>query len=320
MSHEKTSGQSGGQNNPAFSNSDEINLLEYVYGIVDKKWWIVGLTLFGIIAGSLIAHLKGPVWVAEVVIAPQEKEERRTPNLSSFGALGGLVSSQLNIGGNASLDKISMLLESRDFNARMIETFDLLPLIYRYKWPKLYRQVWDSSANTWSKDFQKPNLLGMGSFISSVFLKKTVQENLMKIEVTSRDSAFSSLLSDCYITFLNNDIKSSVQKNARENVAYLEKQLVSINDPLLREKLQLLIADEIEKTMLVSEEAFRIIDPKYMQRRFKERKLYPAVFGVFLFSGSLLFIVLLHAFVSAEKTEKDRVLIQKIKRRIFTFK
>lgn len=297
---------------------DEINLLEYIYALVKNKWWIIGLTAAGLVGGYIAAKMKGPTWVAEVVIAPKETETQKTPNLSSFGAFGGIVASQLNIGGNASLDKIELLLDSRDFNARLIEKFKLLPTIYRVEWPKQYEKQWDSTAGTWKKSFLKPELLGMGAFLKGKYLKKTTNSNnTMKLEVRTKDSTLSLSLAQKYVSFLDEDIKTSVRNDAKENVDFLEKQLLAISDPLLREKLQGLIADEIEKTMVVSKEAFRVVDPVFLSRTFKEKKLYPLVFGAGVFFLLVVLIVFLHAFSSSEKTEEDRRLMERIQREIF---
>jgi hypothetical protein len=292
---------------------DEINLLEYIYALVKNKWLIIGATVLGLVGGYVAAKVKGPTWVAEVVIAPKEAETQKTPNLSSLGAFGGLVASQLSMGGNASLDKIEVLLGSRDFNARLIEKYNLLPDLYRYQWPKVFANEWDSTANDWKKSFRMPEPLGMGSILKSKFIK------LMTIEISSRDSAWSFNLAKQYLVFLNDDIKSTVQRNAKENVDYLEHQLINIGDPLLREKIQALIADEIEKTMVVSKEAFRVVDPVFLQEKFKEKKLYPMVFGAGLFFMVVLLVVFGHAFSTAQKTEEDRLLIAKIMKSLFVF-
>lgn len=294
---------------------DEINLLEYIYALVKNKWLIIGLTLLGLVGGYVLALVKGPTWVAEAVIAPKETENQKTPSLSSFGAFGGLVASQLNIGGNASLDKIELLLDSRDFNARFIRKYDLLPTLFQYKWPKVYAKEWDSSGGKWKSTFKPPEPLDMGSFFKGTFVKKELNKNnTMTIKVPSRDSALSLHLAEMIVEFLDEDIKSSVRNDARESVDFLEKQLITIADPLLREKIQSLIADEIEKTMVVSKEAFKVIDPVYLTNRFKEKKLYPMVFGAGLFFLSVIIIIFIHAFASAEKTEEDRLLIEKIKK------
>jgi len=293
---------------------DEINLLEYIYAIVKNKWWIIGATVLGIAGGYIAAMVKGPTWVAEVVIAPKEAETQKAPNLSSFGAFSGLVASQLNIGGDASLDKIDRLLSSRDFSARMITRYNLLPAIFQYQWPKVYTQFWDSSANDWKKTFNKPELLSIGSYLKGTFLKKEIKEKIMTIAINSRDSALSLKLAQGYVSFLDEDIKSSVRSDAKGNVDFLENQIVTVADPLLREKIQTLIADEIEKTMVVSKEAFKVVDPVYLQRMFKEKKIYPIVFGTGMFFCTVILVIFIHVLVSVENTEENRGYIEKIQR------
>jgi hypothetical protein len=101
------------------TNPDEINLLEYIYALVKHKWLIIGLTFLGLVAGYTAALIKGPTWVAEAVIAPREAESQKMPSFSGLGALGGIVASQLNLGGNASLEKIDLILDSREFGAEL---------------------------------------------------------------------------------------------------------------------------------------------------------------------------------------------------------
>lgn len=301
----------------AESAEEGINLLEYVYVLVKSRWLIIGLTFAGIFGGHLAARLFfAPLWTAEALIAPKETESAQTPNLTSLGAFSGLVASQFNIGGSASLEKIERLLESRDFNARLIEKYDLLPALYRYKWPKTYEKERDSTNGSWKKSFRQPDMLGMGGFLFGTFVKKTVKNEVMTIEVSSRDSALSFNLARHYLEFLDEDIKSSVRDDAKENVSFLEKQLVTISDPLLREKLQTLISDEIEKTMLVSKEAFKVVDPVFLRSSFKEKRIFPLAAGALMFFLTVTTVILGHAFSTAVTTEEDRKIIDRIKREL----
>jgi hypothetical protein len=138
----------------------------------------------------------------------------------------------------------------------------------------------------------------------------------MKLEVRSIDSTLSKTLARHYISFLDEDIRTSVQDDAKENVDFLQKQLITISDPLLREKIQSLIADEIEKTMLVSKEAFKVVDPVFLSCTFKEKRMYPLVFGAGLFILTLIITAFFHAIASAEKTDNDRLLISRIKKEL----
>jgi len=295
---------------------DEINLLEYIYALVKYKKLVAGLTLLGLVLGFTAALIKGPTWVAEAVIAPKQIESQRSSSLAGLGGLGGLMASQLDLFGNASLDKMDLILDSRDFGAKLIDKYDLLPVIYKIKWPKVYKKYRDPSQNAWKPAFVKPKPLDMGNFIKAKYLKKRKdgKRNTLLLSIRSRDSAFSINLATKYVEYLNDYIKSDIQREAKGNVAYLDTQLVTIVDPLLRTKILGLIADEIEKEMVVSNEAFKIIDPVYIYKKSKEKKLYPLVFGFGLFFMSCLIIVFMQAFASSEKTEEDRRLIEKIKR------
>jgi uncharacterized protein involved in exopolysaccharide biosynthesis len=299
---------------------DEINLLEYIYALVKHKKLIIGLTLLGLVAGYVAALVKGPTWVAEAMIAPKERESQKSTSLADLGALGGLVASQLNLDfGSASLNMMEMILDSRDFGAKLIEKYSLLPVIYKYQWPKKYKKYWDQSLNTWKPNFVQPKQLAMGSFIKTKYLKKTkdTKKNIIVLSIQSKDSMFTSALATVYLDYLNDYIRTKVQTEAKENVAYLDSELVSIADPLLRTKILGLLASEIEKQMVVSREAFKVADPLYLHKTFKEKKLFPIVFCIGLFFLSCLYIVFIQAITASEKTDEDKRLIEKIKHEVF---
>ena len=297
--------------------SDEINLLEYIYVLVKNKWWIIGATVLGLVLGYVAAIKKGPTWISEAVISSKESDNQKTPNLSGLGAFGGMVASQLNIAGSPGLDKIDLILDSRKFNAEVIEKYNLLPLIYKVSWPKTYKVFFDTVKNEWASDFVKPNLLRVGGHVRKEYLKKEMSKNnTMTIQFESSDSLFSDSLLGLYLIYLNDYIKKSVQTDANENVKYLETQLITASDPLLREKLQGMIANEMEKTMLVSKEAFKIVDPKLTVKRFKEKRLFPLVLGFGFFFLIILAFFVYHAFKIRQKSKEDQVLIEKIKKEI----
>jgi uncharacterized protein involved in exopolysaccharide biosynthesis len=299
---------------------EEINLLEYVYALVKHKKLIIGLTLLGFVAGYVAALIKGPTWVAEAMIAPKERESQKSTSLADLGALGGLVASQLSLDvGSASLNMMDMILDSRDFGAKLIEKYSLLPAIYRYQWRGKYKKYWDLSLNTWKQKFVAPDPLTMGGFVQAKYLRKTkdTKKNVIILSIRSRDSTFTITLATAYLDYLNEYIRTKVQTEARENVAYLDTQLVSIADPLLRTKILGLLSSEIEKEMVVSREAFKIEDPLYLHKDFKEKKLFPLVLGLGVFFLSCLFVVFLQAYASSAKTEEDQRLLERIMQEVF---
>lgn len=299
---------------------EEINLLEYIYVLVKNKWWIIGAAILGIVLGHEAAKIKGPRYISEAVIAAKESDNSKVPNLSGLGMIGGMMASQLNISQNPGLDKIDLILNSKKFNAELIDKYNLLPMIYKQSWPKQYKMLFDTTRNVWRSGFQKPNLLGMGSYLKGQYLKKEIKNGLMTISIRSKDSTFTDFLMSKYLDYLNCYIKANVRLNAKENVAYLDSQLITITDPLLREKLQSMIASEMEKAMLVSQDAYVLIDPPLRGQQFKEKKMFPLVFGMGFLFLALILVCLFHALGSAPKTTEDIILINKIKAGLFKLK
>lgn len=302
------------QSQPPYSpanDPDEINLLEYIYVLVKNKWWIIGIALLGLVLGHVAAVIKGPTYIAEAVIAPQEDGSQK----STSSGLSSFLLSQLNMAGNASLDKINLILGSRKFNAELISNFNLLPAIYKVKWPKTYKAYFDTLHNVWSPAFKPPKLMEIGSFIKGTYLKKEEnKDNTMTIKVESPDSTLSDTLLSKYLLFLNDYLKNSVQTDARANVQYLNQQLTSVVDPLLREKMQELIAGELEKDMLVSKNSFKIIDPQFSYVQFKQKQLYPMLFAAVGFFTVVFIIIILHVFSNSTFTSQDRELMKKIRK------
>jgi hypothetical protein len=88
-------------------------------------------------------------------------------------------------------------------------------------------------------------------------------------------------------------------------------------DPLLREKILGLIANEIEKEMVVSKEAFKVVDPVYLYKQFKEKKLFPLIFGLGMFLITSFITVFIYLFGSVGKARETASLIERIKQELF---
>jgi len=298
---------------------DEINLLELFYVLVKYKVIIIVLCCLGYAGGTIAARMKGPVYTAQAVLTAKESDAGRAPNLGALGAFGGLAG--LNIAGNPGLDRIQLLLNSREFNAQFIEKYDLTTDIYAHainKWlTKTYREHFDTTSGTWREGVRlnRPDQLA-GVVSSGVFGKDiSVKEGTLELTVRSKDSLFSYQTLESCLEFLNHYIRTSVQTDAKENVTYLETQLSSIFDPLLREKLQEKIASEIEKMMIVSKEAFRVLDRPFCTKSHKEKKLYPIAGAFAMFFASSGLLIFLHYIFGAGNTNSEsRKWIEKIRR------
>jgi hypothetical protein len=300
---------SGGASAP----EDEINLLELLYVLVRYKTVIIVFTVLGLAGGYFAAKLKGPTYTAGALLAAKEADGARSNNLSSaLGALGGLAGG-LNMMGNPGLEKLELYLGSREFNAELIEKYGLLTDMFKFApkrgTSKVYEQYYDTLNGKWleGENFTLPTPLQMTGFLTSAYFKNEVdaKKATLTVSVRSRDSTFSlRVLSGC-IEHLDYYIKRDVQNDAKNNVDYLESQLFTIADPLLREKIQGMIASEIEKAMVVSREAFKVIDKPFCQKGFREKRLYPAAGALGMFLTVSALVIFFHQIFGAGNTNPE---------------
>jgi len=275
------------------------------------------MTILGLALGYVAALVKGPRYVAEAVIAPKESDNQKMPQISGLNTLSGII--PISFSGNASLDKIQQVADSREFHARLVEHYNLLPEIYRHEWNKQYMKWFDISLRQWKPGFNPPRILDMGSFFKKhyVNINKDSKKNIIAFIITTKDSTFTDSLMAHYLEFLDLYIRTSVQNEANENVAYLNTRLDSISDPLLQEKVRGIIASELEKAMVVSKKAFKIIDVPYRSYAFKQKRLFPMIFSAGMMLLSLFAVVLEHAFASCIIVGEDRELFEKIKKELW---
>ena len=300
---------------------DEINLLEIAYVFVKYKLVIALCTIIGLVAGYLAARALGPSYYSNATIMAKESD-KQMPNLGALGALGGLAAAQLNLAGNPGLEKIEVHLDSRQFKAELIEQYGLLDDIYKYGAPRIYKKHYDTLNGRWTEDsaFHKPEPLKTAEFFGKKFFQREIdtKRGLLTISVKSRDSLFTSKVIGGCLEHLNRYIQTSVQKDAKDNVDFLEKQLITIADPLLREKLQGMIALEIEKAMIISKEAFKVIDKPLCVKRYRERLTYPliAAAGMFMLSGAAV-LFLYYIFGLGNVTGESKKWVELIRKEIF---
>jgi len=301
--------------------ADEINLLEAAYALVRYKAVIALFTAAGLVGGYAAARVKGPAYVADAVIMAKEAD-KQAPGLGALGALGSLAAAQLNLAGSPGLDNIEINLDSRQFKAELIEKYGLLDDIYKYGRPRAYRKFYDTAAGRWieSGKFPRPEPAKAAAFFSKKFFGKEAdaKRGTLTLTVSSPDSLFTCRVIEGSLEHLNRYIQTSVQKDAKDNVDFLEKQLVTIADPLLREKLQGMIALEIEKAMIISKEAFKVIDKPLCVKKYKERIIYPAAgaLGMFLASSAGV-IFIYYIFGGGNSRSESRRWVDLIRKELF---
>lgn len=267
---------------------EEIEIAQLFVVLWGYRMWIVGCTSAIAVMGVVYALLATPIYYSEATIAPKETGKGGSGAsgiLSQLGGMSGMVASQLGLG-NANLDKLEIILKSHELAETVIEKNDLLPM--------LYPTLWDAKQNAWkSKNVEKVPTVRMGiKKLKSQVLKVNLEakKNIIRVGASLTDPQSAKRLIDFYLEALNDKIRADVMRDADANREYLERQLGKTGDPMLSEKIQNMIAFEIEKYMLVSHQAFEVLErPVVPMERAKPRRKMIVMISVLV--GILLSVV-----------------------------
>lgn len=255
---------------------DVIDLVHVLLLLWRSRYLISALTLAATAVGVVIAMTSPSIYHAQATIALKESKPGGDASrlLSSFGGMGGIFASQLGFG-STNLDKIEILLKGHELAESVIITNNLLPILFHKKW-----NLSDSSWHT--KDTSRiPSVRDGIEHLKKNILEVSVdaKKNVLKVGVYFHDPQLAKRLVEYYLNALNEKIRSDVRVDAENNRRYLEQQISHTTDPILREKIQNMIAFEIEKNMLVSLQSFEIVDKPIapIQRSKPNRKLIVAM-------------------------------------------
>jgi uncharacterized protein involved in exopolysaccharide biosynthesis len=236
---------------------NEIDFFELVAFLYAAKVRILAGALAFTAAAAVYAFLSKSVYESYAVISTRDVQGGggggSSGLLSQLGGFGGAVASQFGLV-NTTLDRMEIILKSREMAESVIEAHDLLP--------RLYPKAWDAQAKKWKDGRPPPNQRRAVEMLRGGFLNVVIdpRKKIIKVSIASPDSTLSTDLASYYLEALNNRIQEDTRKDADGNRQYLEKQLWNTQDPLLRERIQTLMSVEIEKSMLVSSKAFDVLE------------------------------------------------------------
>lgn len=239
------------------TNEGQIDLINIIDIIAKQRKNIIVITSFVTIIGLIACFSISKVYESSSILFLKEppKNQNASSIISQIGSVGNLVSSYFGME-NPNLEKIDIILKSQDF-ARFVLKSDstILPLLFPAKW--------DTATKKWKENIDPPDIQeGVEKLTRGRF--KTKLENkssTISLSVFADTPQFSQYLAQRYIYFLNLKLQQDIVNDARANRNYLEQQLNLMIDPLLKDKIQILLAQEIEREMLSNSNSLISIEP-----------------------------------------------------------
>jgi uncharacterized protein involved in exopolysaccharide biosynthesis len=276
---------------------DEINLLDY-WRVIQKRRkmiaWIVGVMVVTTLITSLFMT---NIYQAKVVITPITAKDNGGGGAISVLAqqLGGVPGIVLP-GGSSSAEIIN-LLKSNILREKIIERYQLLPVLFYEQWDtekkdwkrgsglslnpltyvgKLAKAITPTDQKSGrQKDGDVPDVWdGLRTLDSIVKINQNIKENVITITIDYYDPELAAKMIEYFLATLTDHMSGEAKRVATINRQYLEEQLGKTADPLIKQKIYNLIAQQVETSMMAEVKenfAFKVIDPP----RAPDKKIKP---------------------------------------------
>lgn len=239
-----------------FVEEDEINLIDLLLVLVKHKRLIAIMVFVAGLGAVLMSLAMTNIYRSEATIAPREGEKGSSISLPSLGGFGGMVAGQLGLGGGGSLEKLEVVLKSRNLTLRIIKKYNLMPV--------LFSDDWDADKKRWKTE-KSPTLQdGLKAMQDLLKIKVDIKQKNIKIGFENKDPKLAKQLVDYYLKEASEVLREEVIRDATENMRFFKKQINKTNDALLKEKIYTLLAKEIEKETFARAQkyyGFQVLDP-----------------------------------------------------------
>ena len=252
---------------------EEINLLDY-WRVIQKRWrLIVAMVIVAVLATGVISLVMTTIYRATAVITPVDRQDNKGGRFSLVAQqLGGLPG--IAMPGTTSASEIVSLLKTKVLRKEVIERYHLLP--------ELFFNEWD----------------GIRMLNGMVSVHHATMENMITLSVEYHNPEKAANIVNYFLTTLNEHMSSESKRVAETNKRYLEEQLKGSTDPLLKQRIYNLIAQQIETAMVAGVKenfAFKVIDPPMVpdtRIRPKRKQMVLISLVLSLFSGIFIAFVL----------------------------
>jgi uncharacterized protein involved in exopolysaccharide biosynthesis len=314
---------------------DEINLLELWQVVWKRRKLIAYIVSACVVATVVVSLLMTNIYESKAVIMTVEAKSSGGGGMAAalMGQMGGL-SNIVGTPESASAAEISLLLKSNILREKIIKEYNLLPV--------LFSDQWDEEKKTWKKGGFSLNPLVYISKLIKVIKpvdKKAVKkepgvpdiydglrelEDIISVQdvkgkgLVSKDTTINisaqfddpviaANLVQYFIAALNDHMSSEAKRVAALNKKYLEEQLPLNSDPLIKQKIYTLIAQQVETAMMAEVKenfSFKVIDPPMVP----DKKIKPKRAQMVVLSFVVSLFLAVFVVFALEYLEKNNIL------------
>jgi uncharacterized protein involved in exopolysaccharide biosynthesis len=287
---------------------DEIDLRKLFYVLWEGKWIMISLTAFASIVGVIYSLSLPNIYQSNTMLVPVNPSNGISRALGSYSGLAGLAGISLPSGsdvGNSAkaIQKISSL---SFFENNILPNIHLPDLMAVKSWNSktnimaFDENIYDTSSNSWIRDFSYPQQQIPGSQESYAVFKKhlSLNENKKSGFVTLSIKHRSPFVAKQWVELVVNEVNAFYrQKDKSESekaVSYLNQQISMTGLSEIKQVLAQLLQEETKKLTLIEANQYYVFDyidpPVVMEKKSEPKRALICILSALL--GGMLSILL----------------------------
>lgn len=247
------------QHRGAVGDSDEVDLHELFRHVAEGKWTITAIAAAFALTAIAYAFIATPVFRAEALVQPQEKQDAKAGLgglLGQFGGIADLAGVSLSTGSDRAVAIAT--LRSRVVVEAFIREKGLLP--------KMYPSMWDAETAAWEDPDDVPTTWeAYNDFTEDILIVTDDQSTgLIEVAIEWRNPQEAQEWATALVRRANAHLQARAIQEGERNLQYLQGQLRAIGQVELQQILYGLVQTELQRLMLAKggdEFALKTIDP-----------------------------------------------------------
>lgn len=293
---------------------DETNLLDLMLVLIKHKMMIIGIVFLTGLAALIYSLKLTNIYRSEATITLRSEGKNSSNPLAGLGGIGGIMAGQLLLGGGGTLEKLGVILQSRNLTTRVINNHNLMPVIFS--------EDWDADKKMWNTDTPPTIQDGWNIMKGMLKAKSDSTTNTIKIGIEHETPVTAKKFVEYYLTELSETLREEVLHDSAENMHFFKAQLNETNDTLMKEKIYSMLAKEIERDTFARAQkyySFMVLDPPIvpdMDKKVKPKRSIICILSVTLAFFIAIFLAFLAEFyqrIKVEDQERYQKIVQGIK-------
>jgi len=299
---------------------DEIDLLEFLYVLLEGKWIIVSLTAFASIVGVIYSLSLPNVYQSKAILVPEESSNSISGALGNYRGLAGLAG--INIPSNGDLGNSAKAIKKISslsfFENNILPNIYLPDLMAVKSWNpdtnimSFDENLYDTSTNTWVRDFSFPKQQipsaqeSFRVFKTHLTISEDKKSGFIDLSIKHQSPYIAEQWAELVISEVNAFYRQKDKSESEKAVNYLNQKISITGLSEIKEALAQLLQEEIKKLTLIEANqsyVFDYIDPPVVMEQKSEPKRSLICILFALLGGALsVLLVLIRHYAFNEKT------------------